>query len=183
MEREKAMSRIGKLAVPVPANVTAKVDGQVVTVKGPKGELSVTLPAEVAVEMTEDGVKVSPVNASKQARSFWGMSRTLVNNLVLGVTEGFSKKLEINGVGYRAQLQGKNLQLQLGLSHDVVYPIPDGIEIAVPKPTEIEISGVEAQKVGQVAAEIRQFRPPEPYKGKGIRYAGEYIFRKEGKKK
>ena len=177
------MSRIGKQAVPVPDGVTATIDGQQVSVKGPKGELAVLLVDDVVAEMTDDGIKVDPRDETKRARSMWGMSRTLVSNIVTGVTEGFSKTLEINGVGYRAIVQGKNLQLQLGLSHDVVYPIPEGIDIKCPKPTEVVISGIEKQKVGQVAAEIRRYRPPEPYKAKGIRYAGEYIFRKEGKKK
>lgn len=178
------MSRIGKLAVAVPEKVTAKLDGRNVTVKGPKGELSTVLVSEVMAQMTDDGgIKVEPVNSSKRARAMWGMSRTVVANLVKGVTEGFEKKLKLDGVGYRAAVKGKHLQLQLGLSHDVNYPIPDGIEIKCPKPTEIEIAGIDAQKVGQVAAEIRGFRPPEPYKGKGIKYVGEYIFRKEGKKK
>ena len=177
------MSRIGKLAVAVPDGVTATVEGQNVSVKGPKGTLSVMLGDNVSVTMTDDGIKVDPRDESKRARASWGMSRTLVSNIVDGVTEGFSKTLEISGVGYRAQMQGQNLQLQLGLSHDVIYPVPEGIEIKCTKPTEIVVSGIEKQKVGQVAAEIRRFRPPEPYKGKGIRYAGEYIFRKEGKKK
>ena len=177
------MSRIGKLAVAVPDGVTATLDGQNVSVKGPKGTLSVMLGDGVSVAMTDSGIQIDPRDQSKHARASWGMSRTLVSNIVVGVTEGFSKTLEISGVGYRAQMQGKNLQLQLGLSHDVIYPVPEGIEIKCTKPTEIVVSGIEKQKVGQVAAEIRRFRPPEPYKGKGIRYAGEYIFRKEGKKK
>ncbi len=177
------MSRIGKLAVPLPDKVTATIDGQTVSVKGPKGELSVELVKEVKARMTDEGIKVEPVNNSKRARSMWGMSRTLVANIVTGVSEGFSKRLEINGVGYRAMLKGKELQLQLGFSHDVIYPVPEGITIECPKQTEIVVSGIEKQRVGQVAAEIRRFRPPEPYKGKGIKYAGEYIFRKEGKKK
>ena len=178
------MSRIGKLPVSVPEKVTANITGQTVTVKGPKGELSADLVAEVVAQLNDEGaIKIAPVNNSKRARSMWGMSRTIVANLVKGVTEGFEKKLEINGVGYRAAVKGKQLQLQLGLSHDVNYPIPDGVDIKCPKPTEVEISGIDGQKVGQVAAEIRNFRRPEPYKGKGIRYAGEYIFRKEGKKK
>ena len=167
----------------MPDGVNASVEGQSVSVKGPKGELSAILVDDVEVQMTDDGIKVTPRSETKRARSMWGMSRTQVANLVAGVTEGFEKSLEIIGVGYRAQLQGKTLQLQLGLSHDVKYPIPDGIEIKCPSQTEIVVSGIDKQKVGQVAAEIRQFRPPEPYKGKGIRYAGEYVFRKEGKKK
>ncbi len=177
------MSRTGAKAVAVPDGVNANVDGQSVSVKGPKGELSAILVDDVEVQMTDDGIKVTPRSETKRARSMWGMSRTQVANLVDGVTNGFEKSLEIIGVGYRAQLQGKTLQLQLGLSHDVKYPIPDGIEIKCPSQTEIVVSGIDKQKVGQVAAEIRRFRPPEPYKGKGIRYAGEYVFRKEGKKK
>jgi len=177
------MSRIGKRAVAIPTGVTANVEGQTVKVKGPKGALEVVLPREVAVKMDQSGVKVDPRNETKRARSMWGTSRTLVANLVTGVTKGFERKLEITGVGYRATLQGKNLQLALGYSHDVVFPIPAGITIVTPKPTEVVISGIDLQKVGQVAAEIRGFRPPEPYKGKGVKYAGEYIFRKEGKKK
>ena len=141
------------------------------------------MPDEVSVKLEDGKVQVDPRNESKRARSMWGTSRTMVANLVTGVTKGFERKLEITGVGYRAAVQGKNLQLALGYSHDVIYPIPEGIQIATPKPTEITITGIDSQKVGQVAAEIRGFRPPEPYKGKGVKYAGEYIFRKEGKKK
>jgi large subunit ribosomal protein L6 len=177
------MSRIGKKSVPIPSGVTANVEGQTVKVKGPKGALQVVLPDDVTVKMEGGGVKVDPRNETKRARSMWGTSRTLVNNLVIGVTKGYERKLEITGVGYRAALQGKNLQIALGYSHDVVYPVPEGITIATPKPTEIMVSGIDKQKVGQVAAEIRAFRPPEPYKGKGVKYADEYIFRKEGKKK
>jgi len=177
------MSRIGKLAVPIPKGVTAKVDGQTVTVKGPKGELSFTCPDLVTVRETDDGIKVDPVNDEQKARAMWGLSRTMVANLVQGTTEGFTRNLEISGVGYRAQVQGKELVLALGLSHDVKYPIPEGIDIKCPKPTEIQISGIDKQRVGQVAAEIREWRPPEPYKGKGVRYKGEFIFRKEGKRK
>ncbi len=177
------MSRTGAKAVAVPDGVNANIEGQSVSVKGPKGELSAILVDDVEVQMTDDGIKVTPRSETKRARSMWGMSRTQIANLVAGVTDGFEKSLEIIGVGYRAQLQGKTLQLQLGLSHDVKYPIPDGIEIKCPSQTEIIVSGIDKQKVGQVAAEIRRFRPPEPYKGKGIRYAGEYVFRKEGKKK
>jgi large subunit ribosomal protein L6 len=177
------MSRIGKKPVPVPSGVTANVEGQTVKVKGPKGALQFVVPDEVSVKFEEGKVTVDPRNESKRARSMWGTSRTMVANLVTGVTKGFERKLEITGVGYRAAVQGKNLQLALGYSHDVVYPIPEGIQIATPKPTEITITGIDSQKVGQVAAEIRGFRPPEPYKGKGVKYAGEYIFRKEGKKK
>jgi len=177
------MSRIGKRPIPVPDKVTATIDGQHVSVKGPKGELSATLVDDVLVKLEDGAIEVQPRDESKRARSMWGMSRTIVNNLVTGVTDGFTRKLEINGVGYRAQMQGKNIQLQLGLSHDVVYQVPDGIEVKCPKPTEIEISGIEKQRVGQVAAELRGLRPPEPYKGKGVKYAEERIIMKEGKKK
>jgi large subunit ribosomal protein L6 len=177
------MSRIGKKSVPVPSGVTAQVSGQQVSVKGPKGELKVVLNDQVLAKMEQGAIRVDPKDKSKVARSSWGMSRTLVANLIKGVTEGYSKSLEINGVGYRAALNGKVLQLNLGFSHDVHYPVPAGIEIKVPKPTEIVVSGIDKQRVGQVAAEIREFRGPEPYKGKGVKYAGEYIFRKEGKKK
>ena len=177
------MSRIGKKAVPVPAGVTASVNGQMVSVKGPKGELKVVLNDQVLAKMEQGGIKVDPKDKSKLARSSWGMSRTLVANLITGVTVGYSKSLEITGVGYRAALNGKALQLNLGYSHDVIFDVPAGIEIKVPKPTEIVISGIDKQRVGQVAAEIREYRGPEPYKGKGVKYAGEYIFRKEGKKK
>lgn len=177
------MSRIGKKPVQVPKGVTAKVEGQKVSVKGPKGELSLTLVDDVTVKLGDDGIEVAPRDGSKRARSMWGMSRSLIDNLVRGVTTGFSKTLEITGVGYRAALKGKELQLQLGYSHDVLYPVPEGIQIQCPKPTEIVISGIDCAKVGQVAAEIRQFRKPEPYKGKGVKYSNEFIFRKEGKKK
>ncbi len=177
------MSRIGKKAVPVPAGVTASVNGQMVSVKGPKGELKVILNDQVLAKMEQGGIKVDPKDKSKLARSSWGLSRTLVSNLITGVTVGYTKSLEITGVGYRAALNGKSLQLNLGYSHDVTYEIPAGIDIKVPKPTEIVISGIDKQRVGQVAAEIREYREPEPYKGKGVKYAGEYIFRKEGKKK
>jgi large subunit ribosomal protein L6 len=177
------MSRIGKKPVAIPSGVTASVDGQTVKMKGPKGALQLVLPAEVSAKLDKGSIQVDPRNETKRARSMWGTSRTLVSNLVTGVTKGFEKKLEITGVGYRAALQGKNLQLALGYSHDVVYPIPEGIAITVPKPTEIVIVGNDSQRVGQVAAEIRSYRPPEPYKGKGVKYANEFIFRKEGKKK
>jgi large subunit ribosomal protein L6 len=177
------MSRIGKKAVAVPSGITANVEGQTVKVKGPKGALAVVLPDDVAVKLDGGQITVDPRNETKRARSQWGTSRTMVANLIAGVTKGFEQRLEINGVGYRAAVQGKNLQLALGYSHDVVYPIPDGITIATPRPVEIVISGIDRQKVGQVAAEIREYRPPEPYKGKGIKYASERIFRKEGKKK
>jgi large subunit ribosomal protein L6 len=177
------MSRIGKKAVPVPTGVTANIQGQTVSVKGPKGALQLVVHDDVEVKMDKGGIQVDPRSETKRARSQWGTSRTLINNLIAGVTKGFDEKLEINGVGYRAAVQGKNLQLQLGYSHDIVFPIPEGITIATPKPTEVTITGSDKQKVGQVAAEIRGFRSPEPYKGKGVKYAGEYIFRKEGKKK
>jgi large subunit ribosomal protein L6 len=177
------MSRIGKKPVSVPAGVTAKVDGQLVSVKGAKGQLEFLVPDDVSVVHQDNAIKVDPRNDTKRARALWGTSRARVNNLVVGVTSGFEKKLEITGVGYRAAVQGKVLQLALGYSHDVNYPIPAGIAIATPKPTEITISGIDKQQVGQVAAEIRAIRGPEPYKGKGVKYAGEFIFRKEGKKK
>ena len=177
------MSRIGKKPVPVPKGVTAKIEGQTVSAKGPKGELAVTLGEHVSVSMSDAGVAVVPRDETKQARALWGMSRTQVQNIFSGVTVGFEKKLEINGVGYRAQVQGQSLGLALGYSHEVNYAIPEGIKIATPKPTEIVVAGIDKQKVGQVAAEIRRWRPPEPYKGKGVKYAGEHIFRKEGKKK
>jgi large subunit ribosomal protein L6 len=177
------MSRIGKKPVAIPTGVTANVEGQTVKMKGPKGALALVLPGEVTVKMDNGAIKVDPRGETLRARAMWGTSRTLVANLVTGVTKGFEDTLEITGVGYRASVQGKNLQIALGYSHDVVYPIPEGIAIVTPKPTEIVITGMDKQKVGQVAAEIRGFRPPEPYKGKGVRYSGEYIFRKEGKKK
>jgi large subunit ribosomal protein L6 len=177
------MSRIGKKPVSLPKGVTASVDGQTVKVKGPKGELSVTLVREVSAKVDDHGVTVTPDKGSERASQMWGLSRSLVNNLVTGVTSGFTQKLEIQGVGYRAAVQGKNLNLQLGFSHDVVYPIPAGISITSEKPTMISVSGIDKQLVGQVAAEIRGYRPPEPYKGKGVRYEGEYVRRKEGKKK
>lgn len=177
------MSRIGKRPVPVPAGVTATVDGQKVTVKGPKGELFFVANDEISVKLEDNAVVVTPVNDSKDARSKWGMSRTMIDGILKGVKDGFERKLEINGVGYRASMQGKNLQLALGFSHDVVYQPPEGITIAVPKPTEIVVSGINKQQVGQVAAEIREYRGPEPYKGKGVKYAEERIVRKEGKKK
>jgi large subunit ribosomal protein L6 len=177
------MSRIGKKPVTLPAGVQASVDGQTVTAKGPKGQLSVVLVEDVSAAMNGDGIQVEPREQTQRARSMWGMSRTLVQNVVTGVGQGFEKRLEITGVGYRAQVQGKSLNLALGYSHDVSYPIPDDIQIATPRPTEIVVTGVDRQKVGQVAAEIRSYRPPEPYKGKGVKYSDEFIFRKEGKKK
>jgi large subunit ribosomal protein L6 len=177
------MSRIGKKPVPIPAGVTASMEAGTLSVKGPKGELKMPMSDLISYEMQDDGLMVKPANGSKAARAFWGMQRTLVQNLVTGVTEGFTKVLEITGVGYRANTQGKMLKLQLGYSHDVDFSIPEGIEIKTPDNTTVEISGIDKQKVGQVAAEIRRWRKPEPYKGKGIKYRGEYIFRKEGKKK
>jgi large subunit ribosomal protein L6 len=177
------MSRIGKKPVVVPSGITANVEGQTVKIKGPKGALQVVLHDDVSVKLDGGQIKVDPRSESKRARSQWGTSRTLIANLIAGVTKGFEQRLEINGVGYRASVLGKNLQIALGYSHDIVYPIPEGITIATPRPVEIVITGSDRQKVGQVAAEIRDYRPPEPYKGKGIKYAGERIFRKEGKKK
>ncbi len=177
------MSRIGKKSIAVPSGVTANLDGQQISVKGPKGELSAVLVDEVIAKLEEGEISVGPRDASKRSQAMWGMSRTIVSNLIEGVSDGFKKSLEINGVGYRAAMQGKSLQLSVGLSHEVNYPVPEGISVECPKPTEIVITGINKQQVGQVAAEIRSYRPPEPYKGKGIKYAGEYIFRKEGKKK
>jgi large subunit ribosomal protein L6 len=177
------MSRIGKKSVPVPKGVTASVDGQTVSMKGPKGELAFVASDTIEVKMEDGSIAVSPREETKLARSAWGMSRTMVANLIQGVTKGFERRLEINGVGYRAAVDGKVLQLTLGYSHPIAYAIPAGITIATPKPTEIVVTGANRQKVGQVAAEIRQFRKPEPYKGKGVKYAEEKIFRKEGKKK
>ena len=180
------MSRIGKRAVPVPSNVTATVNGREVKVKGPKGELSFTVPEEIKVEKTADGIEVTPLEETKLARSMWGMSRTMIANLMAGVTNGYSRTLEIQGIGFRAAMKGKDqLQLNIGFSHDVVHKIPSGVEVKVSgaKQEIITVSGIDRQLVGQVAANIRASRPPEPYQGKGIRYQGEYIFRKEGKKK
>lgn len=177
------MSRIGKKPVPVPQGVAVTIEGRTVKVKGPKGELQCQLVDLVNVKQDGDAVIVSPVDDTQLARAAWGLSRTLVSNMVIGVTDGFTKTLEINGVGYRAAVQGSGLQLNLGYSHDVVFQIPSDIQIVTPKPTEIVVSGIDKQRVGQVAAEIREWRKPEPYKGKGIKYADEYIFRKEGKKK
>jgi large subunit ribosomal protein L6 len=177
------MSRIGKKPVPLPNGVTASVDGKTVRVKGPKGELSLKLVSEVDASVGEDGITVTPRADMERGRQMWGLSRTLVNNLVVGVTQGFTQRMEISGVGYRAAVQGKNLNLQLGFSHDISYPIPPGINIVAEKPTALSISGTDKQLVGQVAAEIRSYRPPEPYKGKGVKYAGEHVRRKEGKKK
>ena len=177
------MSRIGKKPVSVPAGVTASIDGRIMSVKGPKGTLTLQMRDEISYVLEDDGISVNPANDTKRARAFWGMQRTLVQNLVTGVTEGFNKRLEITGVGYRANAQGRKLKLQLGYSHDVDMDVPEGVEVKTPDQTTVEISGADKQKVGQFAAEIRRWRKPEPYKGKGIKYAGEIIFRKEGKKK
>ena len=177
------MSRIGKRPVPLPSGVTATTEGQILSVKGPKGTLQLQMRDEIRYDIGEDGISIQPANATKEARAFWGMQRTLVQNLVTGVSEGFTKVLEITGVGYRAAAQGRKLNMKLGYSHDVDIDIPQGIEVKTPDATTVEISGIDRQQVGQVAAEIRRWRKPEPYKGKGIKYRGEYIFRKEGKKK
>jgi large subunit ribosomal protein L6 len=177
------MSRIGKRPVPLPKGVSATVEGQSVRVKGPKGELSVRLANEVEASVSEHGVTIAPREGAERGRQMWGLSRTLVNNLVTGVTQGFSQKLEISGVGYRAAVQGKTLNLQLGFSHEINFPIPDDIKITCEKPTSIQIAGADRQRVGEVAAKLRGMRKPEPYKGKGIKYATETIRRKEGKKK
>jgi large subunit ribosomal protein L6 len=177
------MSRIGKRPVPLPSGVTATVSGQTVEVKGPKGARSFTATDDVTLALDNDAVTVTPRGKSKRARQQWGMSRTQVANLVSGVTDGFKREMEITGVGYRAAVQGKVLKLSLGYSHDVEFVIPDAVKISTPKPTEIVVEGIDQQVVGQVAANIREWRKPEPYKGKGIKYKGEFIFRKEGKKK
>jgi len=177
------MSRVGKKPVAIPAGVTQKVDGQTVSVKGPKGELSFRVHDDVAISVDGNVITVSPRTDTKIAWANWGTARAMINNISHGVSAGFEKKLEITGVGYKAAVAGKHLQLSLGYSHDVNYDIPAGITIVTPKPTEIVITGIDRQRVGQVAAEIRAYRGPEPYKGKGVRYAGEFIFRKEGKKK
>jgi large subunit ribosomal protein L6 len=177
------MSRIGKRPVPLPEGVTATTEGGTLSVKGPKGTLSLRMRDEISYDISEGQISVQPANATKQARAFWGMQRTLVQNLVTGVTDGFTKVLEITGVGYRANAQGKKLNMKLGYSHDVDIEIPQDLEVKTPDATTVEISGIDRQKVGQLAAEIRRWRKPEPYKGKGIKYRGEYIFRKEGKKK
>ncbi len=177
------MSRIGKKPVTLPSGVSASLSGQTIEVKGPKGTRSFSATDDVTIAVDDDKVSVAPRGNSKRARQQWGMSRTMIANLVTGVSEGFKKELEITGVGYRAQMQGNVLKLNLGLSHDVDYQAPDGITITAPKQTEIVVEGIDQQKVGQVAAEIREWRKPEPYKGKGIRYKGEFIFRKAGKKK
>ncbi len=177
------MSRVGKKPVAIPAGVTSKVEGQTVSVKGPKGELSFRVHDDVAISVEGNVITVSPRTETKVARANWGTARAMINNITNGVSKGFEKKLEISGVGYKAAVAGKQLQLSLGYSHDVNYPIPDGITITTPKPTEILVVGNDRQRVGQVAAEIRAYRGPEPYKGKGVKYEGEFIFRKEGKKK
>lgn len=177
------MSRIGKKPVVIPSGVDVRLEGRDLTVKGPKGVLSMTLVDEVSASLEDKAIVVAPRDQSKRSRSMWGLQRSLINNLVTGVSEGFSVRLDIEGVGYRAAVQGRTLQLLLGYSHDIAYAIPEGLEIKCPRPTTIEVSGIDRQKVGQTAAEIRAFRKPEPYKGKGIRYAGERVYRKEGKKK
>ena len=177
------MSRIGKKAVPVPGGVTATINDRTLSVKGPKGTMTMPMSDDISYTINAGDIAVMPANETKRARSFWGMQRTLVSNLVVGVSDGFTKVLEITGVGYRASVQGSNLKLQLGYSHDVDFAIPEGITIKTPDQTTVEITGSDKQRVGQVAAEIRRWRKPEPYKGKGIKYRGEKIFRKEGKKK
>lgn len=177
------MSRIGKKPVALPSGVEAKIDGQTVEVKGPKGVRSFTATDDVTLAVEDGALSVTPRGTSKRARQQWGMTRTMVANLVTGVTDGFKKELEINGVGYRAAMEGKNIKLSLGLSHDVVFQVPDGVTVTAPKNTQLIVEGIDEQQVGQVAANIRAWRKPEPYKGKGIKYVDEYIFRKEGKKK
>jgi large subunit ribosomal protein L6 len=177
------MSRIGKKPVAIPGGVTATIDNGTLSVKGPKGTLAMGLSDLIDYKVEEGEILVKPANDSKQARAFWGMQRTLVSNLVEGVTDGFTKVLVIKGVGYRANAQGRTLKLQLGYSHDVDLAVPEGVEVKTPDQTTIEVSGIDKQAVGQFAAEIRRWRKPEPYKGKGIAYRGEFIFRKEGKKK
>jgi large subunit ribosomal protein L6 len=177
------MSKIGKKAVAVPKGVTATIEGSEFKAKGPKGELRLPLGDKVKAKIDNGMISVAATGESKQHKAAWGFTRAMIANLIKGVDKGYEKKLEITGVGYRAAVQGKNLQLALGYSHDVVFAIPDGIAIVTPKPTEIIVTGIDRQKVGQVAAEIRSFRPPEPYKGKGVKYSDEFIFRKEGKKK
>ena len=177
------MSRIGKKPVAIPAGVTVSLDGTDLSIKGPKGELSMSFVPEVTVSHEDDKIVILPVGETKRARSMWGMQRSMVNNIIEGVTSGFSKKLGLQGVGYRAQMKGSSLNLQLGFSHDVNFPVPEGIKIETPDQTTIVVSGINKQLVGETAAKIREYRKPEPYKGKGIRYDGEYVFRKEGKKK
>ena len=177
------MSRIGKKPVPLVKGVSATISGQTVEVKGPKGTRSFTAGDDVTLTIENDAVKVTPRGLSKRARAQWGMSRSMIANLVTGVTVGFRKDMEIQGVGYRAAMRGKDLQLQLGFSHEVIFEVPEGVVVASPKQTEISVEGIDQQLVGQVAANIRAWKKPEPYKGKGIRYKGEFVFRKEGKKK
>ncbi len=177
------MSRVGKNPVVIPDGVKALVSGRELKLSGPKGELALRLADDVAMSQKDNMLIFEPASSSRQARAFWGMQRALVANMVIGVSTGFTRELEIRGVGYRAQMQGKILKLNLGYSHDIDYPVPEGIEISCSKPTSITISGIDKQKIGQIAAEIRAMRPPEPYKGKGVRYLGEYVFMKEGKKK
>jgi len=177
------MSRIGKKSVAVPSGVTVSLEGIDLSVKGPKGELAMSFVPEVEVTFENNEISVNPVDQTKRARSMWGMQRTLVANMIEGVTNGFSKKLELNGVGYRAQMKGAALNLQLGFSHDINFPVPEGVKIETPDQTTIIVSGTDKQLVGETAAQIREYRKPEPYKGKGVKYEGEYIFRKEGKKK
>ena len=177
------MSRIGKKPVDLPSGVTASVSGQTIEVKGPKGTRSFTATDDVTITVADGAVSVDPRGKSKRARQQWGMSRTMVSNLVTGVSDGFKKELEINGVGYRAQMQGNTLKLSLGYSHEVNFEVPDGVTVTAPKQTQVIVEGIDQQLVGQVAANIREWRKPEPYKGKGIKYVDEYIFRKEGKKK
>ena len=177
------MSRTGKMPVAPVSGVTVTINGRTVSAKGPKGELSLELMDNVTVEQNNDGVVVAPANDTREARAAWGTTRALIQNMVTGVSTGFEKKLAIQGVGYRAAMQGKDVKLSLGFSHEVVYQAPQGITLAVPAPTEIVVSGIDKQQVGQVAANIREWRPPEPFKGKGVRYANEQVFRKEGKKK
>lgn len=177
------MSRIGKKPIDLPSGVSASLSGQTIEVKGPKGTRSFTATDDVTLAVEENAVTVTPRGSSKRARQQWGMSRTMVQNLVTGVSEGFKKELEVNGVGYRAQMQGNTLKLQLGYSHDVDFVPPEGVTVSAPKQTQVIVEGIDQQLVGQVAANIRAWRKPEPYKGKGIKYVDEYIFRKEGKKK
>jgi large subunit ribosomal protein L6 len=177
------MSRIGKNPGPLPAGVTTSISGQKVEVKGPKGTLTFTATDDVTITMADGAVTVTPRGTSKRARQQWGMSRSMIENLMTGVTSGFKKELEIQGVGYRAAIQGNILKLSLGYSHEVNFEVPKGVTVTTPKQTEIVVEGIDVQQVGQVAANIREWRGPEPYKGKGIRYKGEFIFRKEGKKK
>jgi large subunit ribosomal protein L6 len=177
------MSRLGKMPVAVPKGVTAAIAAGKVSAKGPKGELSFAVPENVTVKIEDGKVVLAPTETTKQARINWGLSRAMISNILVGVSEGFTKRLDINGVGYKAAVNGKVLNLSLGYSHEVNYAIPEGITVVTPKPTEIHVSGIDRQKVGQVAAEIREYRGPEPYKGKGVKYSDERIFRKEGKKK